>query len=192
MRGIVRRNLNLVNLCFTNFKSSTPIASSTLYQYEEEEEKTNNFPKTLNSSDIEPPLAAIDHSDLATVFSSERFFFSSPGRTSSIMDSSFPFMLPATSSDSPVLDPTGGLDGTVIGGGVAVSTFSEHPYMDFRRSMEEMVVAGNLFDVRSNWEYLHELLLYYLVLNSKPTHHFIVHAFSDLLANLTYTGESRS
>ncbi|XP_047308086.1 transcription repressor OFP12-like [Impatiens glandulifera] len=177
MRGIMRRNL--VNLCFSKFKRSIPIA----------EKKANYFSTKVNSSDFEQPLATTDihdHLDLVNVFSTERFFFSYPGRTSSIMESSFSFMLTATSSNSPlpVPDPTGGLDGTVIGGGVAVSIFSDQPYMDFRRSMEEMVVAGNLFDVRSNWEYLHELLLCYLVLNSKPTHSFIVHAFSDLLTTL--------
>ncbi|XP_057959135.1 transcription repressor OFP12-like [Malania oleifera] len=104
--------------------------------------------------------------DLANAFASHRFFFSSPGRSNSIVDSP--------------LEPD-----TVSGAGVvAVPTYSPDPYSDFRRSMQEMVEARDLVDVRANWEYLHELLLCYLTLNPKHTHKFIVGAFADLLISL--------
>lgn len=67
---------------------------------------------------------------------------------------------------------------------VAVHTDSPDPYMDFRRSMQEMVEAGELVDVKANWDYLQELLLCYLALNPKSTHKFIISAFADLLVSL--------
>lgn len=70
-------------------------------------------------------------------------------------------------------------------GSVAVATYSPDPYVDFRRSMQEMVEARpELMDVKSNWNVLHELLLCYLALNPKSTHKFILGAFADLLVSL--------
>nr|KYP43331.1 hypothetical protein KK1_035234 [Cajanus cajan] len=70
-------------------------------------------------------------------------------------------------------------------GSVAVATYSPDPYVDFRRSMQEMVEARpELMDVKSNWNILHELLLCYLALNPKSTHKFILGAFADLLVSL--------
>ncbi|KAI8003992.1 Transcription repressor OFP12 [Camellia lanceoleosa] len=106
--------------------------------------------------------------DLATIFASQRFFFSSPGTSNSIIHSPDP---PRESV-------------TVVAGGVAVQTYSPDPYSDFRRSMQEMVQAHQLMDVEANWDYLHELLLCYLSLNPKHTHKFIVAAFSDLLISI--------
>ncbi|PQQ02484.1 transcription repressor OFP12 [Prunus yedoensis var. nudiflora] len=37
---------------------------------------------------------------------------------------------------------------------------------------------------KSNWQFLHELLLCYLALNPKSTHKFIIGAFADLLVSL--------
>ncbi|KAI9119260.1 hypothetical protein K1719_009935 [Acacia pycnantha] len=108
--------------------------------------------------------------DLATAFASRRFFFSSPGRSNSIVESS----AAAGCQKKKVLDNS-----------VAVLTFSPDPYLDFRRSMQEMVEARpELMDVNSNWEVLHELLLCYLALNPKHTHKYIVGSFADLLVNL--------
>ena len=54
--------------------------------------------------------------------------------------------------------------------------------------MQEMVEARELederVDVKSDWEFLHELLLCYLALNPKNTHKFIVGAFADLIVSL--------
>ncbi|KAF8388068.1 hypothetical protein HHK36_026734 [Tetracentron sinense] len=114
--------------------------------------------------------------DFATVFASQRFFFSSPGRSNSIIES------PECPPESDKL----------IGGGVPIPTFSPDPYMDFRRSMQEMVEVRDLLDVRADWDYLHELLLCYLTLNPKHTHKFIIGAFADLLVCLmSSTDEAR-
>ncbi|GAB4841596.1 hypothetical protein Ancab_022310 [Ancistrocladus abbreviatus] len=117
--------------------------------------------------------------DFATVYASQRFFFSSPGRSNSIIDSS--------SSSSSFLESQPENDSQVAAGGFAVQTYSPDPYVDFRRSMQEMVEARELLDVKANWDYLHELLLCYLSLNPKSTHKFIIRAFADLLVSLIST-----
>ncbi|KAJ3671376.1 hypothetical protein LUZ60_007455 [Juncus effusus] len=57
---------------------------------------------------------------------------------------------------------------------------STDPYTDFRSSMEEMVVAYGLKD----WNRLEELLTWYLRVNGKKNHGFIIGAFVDLLVGL--------
>ncbi|KZV22534.1 hypothetical protein F511_09056 [Dorcoceras hygrometricum] len=130
----------------------------------------NSTPDSDSDSDSTP--------DFATAFASQRFFFSSPGRSNSIVDSS---SLASTSfSTSPNLKE----NPSIFCGSIAVPTYSPDPFTDFRRSMQEMVVARELQDVNENWEYLHELLMCYLSLNPKSTHKFIVSAFADLLVSL--------
>ncbi|XP_031407834.1 transcription repressor OFP12-like [Punica granatum] len=133
---------------------------------------------TLSSDDPDPDAdpAAAPEPDFSAIYASHRFFFSSPGRSNSIVES-LPRPGPGMGPPEPENNP-------VVGGGVAVPTFSPDPYADFRRSMQEMVDARELFDVKSNWECLHELLLCYLSLNPKSTHKFIVGAFADLLVSL--------
>ncbi|XP_042515569.1 transcription repressor OFP13-like [Macadamia integrifolia] len=65
---------------------------------------------------------------------------------------------------------------------------SKDPYVDFRTSMEEMVEAHGLKD----WECLEELLCWYLRVNGKKTHGFIVGAFVDLLVGLAETDDGSS
>lgn len=106
------------------------------------------------------------------VRSSERLFFE-PGDTSSILEK--------------VKD--GGDDGA--GGlpfkeSVMLAMDSADPYVDFRRSMEEMVESHGLKD----WECLEELLGWYLRVNGKKNHGFIVGAFVDLLVGLAASNSS--
>ncbi|KAI3854686.1 hypothetical protein MKX03_035412 [Papaver bracteatum] len=68
--------------------------------------------------------------------------------------------------------------------GQSNSIIDSDTYMDFRRSMQEMVEATEFSDVRADCNYLHELLLCYLALNPKHTHKFIMDAFADLLVCL--------
>jgi uncharacterized protein (TIGR01568 family) len=106
-------------------------------------------------------------------------FFSSPGRSNSIFES------PDTKQEDP--------DNTlVITGSVKVPKYSLDPYIDFRRSMQEMVEARNPMDVTSEWEYLNELLLCYLTLNPKHTHKYIIRAFSDLVICILSASPSSS
>ncbi|KAA8543255.1 hypothetical protein F0562_021250 [Nyssa sinensis] len=137
--------------------------------------KSLSHSSNLSSSDSDTETTTPDFS---TVFASHRFFFSSPGRSNSIIKSS-----PPSSSSSPSQGKMPESD-TLVGGSIAIPTYSPDPYNDFRRSMQEMVEARDLIDVRANWDYLHELLLCYLALNPKSTHKFIIRAFADLLVSL--------
>lgn len=77
-----------------------------------------------------------------------------------------------------------------IGGGVAVVTFSVAPYEDFRRSMREMVdarreaVAGAAPPPAVDWDFMEELLFFYLQLNDRLVHKDILRAFTDTVATL--------
>lgn len=125
---------------------------------------------TSNSSDDHSSSEYTDEyslPDFATVFASQRFFFSSPGHSNSIFHSP--------------LDPD---DNILVAGSIAVQTYSPDPFQDFRKSMQEMVEARELTDVEADWDFLHELLLCYLTLNPKHTHKFIIKAFSDLIISL--------
>lgn len=125
---------------------------------------TDNFFSSSDDSDAD--LVP----DFATVFASQRFFFSYPGRSNSIVES----------TDG----PPGPESDTVVNGGIAVQTYSPNPYVDFRKSMQEMVEAREFTDVKNDWDFLHELFVCYLSLNPKHTHKFIVGAFSDLIVTL--------
>ncbi|XP_041001679.1 transcription repressor OFP12-like [Juglans microcarpa x Juglans regia] len=127
----------------------------------------------LNSSDSTDFFSSSDDSDGAdsppdftTIFASHRFFFPSPGRSNSIFES---------------LDAGQDPENALVNGSVKVPKYSLDPYIDFRRSMQEMAEARNLTDVTREWEYLHELLLCYLTLNPKHTHRYIIRAFADLV-----------
>ncbi|KAJ6351252.1 hypothetical protein OIU78_007217 [Salix suchowensis] len=126
---------------------------------------TNSFSSSYSDSDTESNL------DFATILASHRFFFSSPGRSNSIIES-----LP---------EPQ-----TPVNGGVAVKKYSPDPYTDFKHSMQEMIEARELRDVRANWDYLHELLSCYLELNPKHTHKFIISAFADIVVCLLSSPET--
>ncbi|XP_044487217.1 transcription repressor OFP16-like [Mangifera indica] len=208
------RNLHL---CFTKIKrplspqSSPPFhhrpsflfkSFNSLYDYDTTNVAFDSTSKSItrtHSSDSE------SEPDFATVFASQRFFFASPGRSNSIIEST-PSLDTAESSDTPIgmISPRNDdsnqssdvnlysqdsfqsllMKSTSVKDSVAVHTDSPDPYMDFRRSMQEMVEARDLVDVKANWDYLHELLLCYLALNPKSTHKFIISAFADLLVSL--------
>ncbi|XP_022134156.1 transcription repressor OFP13-like [Momordica charantia] len=65
-------------------------------------------------------------------------------------------------------------------GSVVLAMESEDPYLDFRRSMEEMVESHGIRD----WECLEALLNWYLRVNRTKNHGYILGAFVDLLVDL--------
>ncbi|XP_057745816.1 transcription repressor OFP16-like [Arachis stenosperma] len=159
---------------------------------------------TITSSfDFEPEIE-LEPADFAAAFSSQRFFFSSPGQSNSLVkynnknpnsnssSSSLPFLVNTRQFDDANNDKNNNNNSNkkkkkdvIFNGSVAVPTYSPDPYLDFRQSMQEMVEARpELMDVKSNWNVLHELLLCYLALNPKSTHKFIIGAFADLLVSL--------
>ncbi|KAJ8900072.1 hypothetical protein K2173_024188 [Erythroxylum novogranatense] len=102
------------------------------------------------------------------VVRSERLFFE-PGDTNSILEEAKPGGFPFKES-------------------VVLAMESEDPYIDFRRSMEEMVESHSLKD----WDCLEELLGWYLRVNGKKNHVFIVGAFVDLLVDIAGSGAGSS
>ncbi|XP_072970666.1 transcription repressor OFP13 [Typha angustifolia] len=100
---------------------------------------------------------------------SERLFFE-PGRTSSILDE-------ARKASELVFKES-----------VALTMESSDPYHDFRMAMEEMVLAHGLKD----WDCLEELLAWYLRVNGKKNHEYILGAFVDLLMAFANSSSSSS
>ncbi|KAH7663527.1 Ovate protein family C-terminal protein [Dioscorea alata] len=92
---------------------------------------------------------------------SERRLFFEPRWASSIMED-----VRANATDTP------------FEGSIAMTLDSEDPYNDFRTSMEEMVVAYGVGE-------LEDLLGWYLKVNGKETHGFILGAFIDLVLMLS-------
>ncbi|KAK6942558.1 Ovate protein family, C-terminal [Dillenia turbinata] len=103
---------------------------------------------------------------------SERLFFE-PGKTSSIME------------EAKQSNENGGLPFKEI---VIMSMESVDPYVDFRASMQEMAEAHGLKD----WDCLEELLSWYLKVNGKKNHEYIVGAFVDLLIDLVLSSSTTS
>ncbi|WMV06989.1 hypothetical protein MTR67_000374 [Solanum verrucosum] len=103
----------------------------------------------------------------------ERLFFE-PEETSSILDFQENKNISITSTNINVVD-----EGNIISF-VPMGLDSNDPFVDFRKSMEEMVEAYEIKD----WENLEELLTCYLKVNCKSNHGYIVGAFVDLLVNL--------
>ncbi|XLR12452.1 uncharacterized protein [Arachis hypogaea] len=67
---------------------------------------------------------------------------------------------------------------------VVLSLDSNDPFVDFKKSMEEMVEALGL---KEDWEGLEDLLSWYLKVNEKSNHGYIVGAFVDLLVGLEFS-----
>ncbi|XP_058739588.1 transcription repressor OFP12-like [Vicia villosa] len=129
-----------------------------------------------DTTELPPP-------DFASVFASQRFFFSSPGSSNSITESESP------PNDTPPYNSLIPKGGSVK----RVPKYSVNPYVDFLRSMQEMIQSQEqVFDVTNDWDYLHELLLCYLALNPTHTHKYIVQAFTHLLVDLLSSSSSSS
>ncbi|KAG4133101.1 hypothetical protein ERO13_D08G074400v2 [Gossypium hirsutum] len=139
----------------------------------------SNSLSTHSSSHPNPELESHSEPDIATIFASQRFFFTSPGSSNSIIEST-----PTSTAANQTSNKGHHHTRSTVKDGVAVPTLSPNPYMDFRQSMQEMVEARGLMDVKANWDNLHELLLCYLALNPKSTHKYIVGAFADLVVSL--------
>ncbi|XP_075500366.1 uncharacterized protein LOC142538953 [Primulina tabacum] len=93
---------------------------------------------------------------------SNRLFFK-PGETSSILEEAKTRVFPRTKSVK------------------IVAMDSRDPLTDFRVSMEEMVEVCGWKD---DWDCLEELLAYYLRVNCRSNHGYIIRAFVDLLLHL--------
>jgi uncharacterized protein (TIGR01568 family) len=110
--------------------------------------------------------------------SSDRFFFE-PDETKSILEANNKAAVAAGSETTQSLP---------FKDSVVLSMESRDPYVDFRKSMEEMVETHDVKD----WESLQELLCWYLKVNEKNNHGYIVGAFVDLLVGLAFASSSSS
>ncbi|XP_020991853.1 transcription repressor OFP15-like [Arachis duranensis] len=72
---------------------------------------------------------------------------------------------------------------------VVLSLDSNDPFVDFKKSMEEMVEALGL---KEDWEGLEDLLSWYLKVNEKSNHGYIVGAFVDLLVGLEFSNNKNN
>ncbi|CAN4093368.1 unnamed protein product [Withania somnifera] len=178
-----------LNLCFSKLKRPLPLQSSN-HNNEHHCMHFCNSIKNFNSlydlsldcnSNI-PTSSSTNYSATTHAVRFPTFLFSSPGHSNSIIDSSLS-MSSSLASTSCSVEPSES-DALIVDGSIAIPTFSPDPYLDFRRSMQEMVEARGLSDIRRNWDSLHELLMCYLTLNPKSTHKYIVDAFADLIVCL--------
>lgn len=76
-------------------------------------------------------------------------------------------------------------------GSVAVEMESKDPYRDFRASMEEMVKAEGGVG-KNGWVWFEEMLVWYLRLNKRWAHEFIVGAYCDVLMEMMMVPSSSS
>ncbi|XP_073026175.1 transcription repressor OFP11-like [Primulina eburnea] len=179
------------NLCFSKFNCLPTIKFTPPFTDQKPDEILHNHEKSLTSTST--PASTVedfffsssspedsDTSDyipnFASVFASQRLFFSNPGSSNSIFE--------PTKVEVPGPFLSGGITG------MAVRTYSPDPYADFHKSMQEMIEAHELMDVESSWEFLHELLCCYLTLNPKHAHKFIVAAFADVILSLSNPPET--
>jgi uncharacterized protein (TIGR01568 family) len=165
---------------------------------------TCRFPRT-QSVDIDQAAAEDDtrgheHGHAATLSDVDRFLFdnfrslyihdrdesvclsSSPATSTSLLQPTAE--TPSSSSDS-VTEGSGDIAGAGDDGGTntAIVLFSMDPYTDFRRSMEDMIRMHHGQESQSlDWDFLEELLFYYLQLNDRSVHKYILKAFADLTA----------
>ncbi|KAF2307697.1 hypothetical protein GH714_030914 [Hevea brasiliensis] len=122
-----------------------------------------NSSESASFSTASDESAGADEPSLETVIQglrSERLFFE-PGETSSILEEA-----KAGGGELPFKES------------VVLSMDSQDPYVDFKKSMEEMVEAHGL----KEREGLEELLCCYLKVNANSNHGYIIGAFVDLLA----------
>lgn len=110
----------------------------------------------------------------------ERLFFE-PG-TSSLLGGE----LQQAAAKTNIISTKDGLDIPIKENSFVVMEMeSRDPFVDFKKSMEEMVEAHGL-NYLKDWECLEELLNWYLRVNGKCNHGYIVGAFVDLLVALDF------
>lgn len=147
---------------FTN--SSSECASTANFSTDDHSEDNNNN----NNNNVNESVETI----IRGVRLSERLFFE-PENTSSIFNREEA----GCSKDAEAEAATELLP---FEESVALAMESEDPYLDFKKSMQEMVESHGL----EEWDRLEELLRWYLKMNGKHNHGFIVGAFVDVLVGM--------
>ncbi|KAK4345819.1 hypothetical protein RND71_035995 [Anisodus tanguticus] len=110
----------------------------------------------------------------------QRLFFEPGEKTSSILE--------VSSSKNNNSD---GLEFLSFNDSCVITTMdSMDPFEDFKKSMEEMVEANQ--EIKDCEKFLEELLSWYLKVNEKSNHHYIIGAFYDLLISHSNSSSSTS
>lgn len=163
-------------------------------------ENGNGMFKTVNLDFLDPSMGrfGFDHSPDQASWSTSTSESASHSTESEnpVDDESLEVLIRSARSDRLFFEP-GGDTSSILGPGsvallppfkesVVLVMESKNPYMDFRRSMEEMVESSGVKD----WECLEELLAWYLRMNGRKNHVYIVEAFIDLLLNLSCSSSS--
>ncbi|RCV26014.1 hypothetical protein SETIT_5G211000v2 [Setaria italica] len=118
---------------------------------------------------------------------------SSPGTSTSLADETQPTAETLSSSESVAEDinKEACRAGEESGDNTAIVVFSMDPYTDFRRSMGNMIkMHHGRISQPLDWDFLEELLFYYLQLNDQAVHKHILKAFADLTAGTHQKGSS--
>ncbi|VAI41871.1 unnamed protein product [Triticum turgidum subsp. durum] len=111
-------------------------------------------------------------------------FLSSPGTPSTSIVDETQLTAGTPSLSNSVKEDTGeARPGDDTSDDAAIVLFSMDPYTDFRRSMQNMIKMHHGQESQSlDWDFLEELLFYYLQLNDQSVHRHILKAFADLTA----------
>ncbi|ESW17805.1 hypothetical protein PHAVU_007G269900 [Phaseolus vulgaris] len=145
------------------FKGTNSTASQTPDSFFTDSPNSASFSSASNASRAVDPTETVIRG-----LRSDRLFFE-PDQTSSIWEAKLATLAPFKNS-------------------VVFSMDSTHPYVDFRRSMEDMVATHSVTD----WEDLEDLLCWFFKVNAPNTHHYILHAFVDFLFALALASSSSS
>lgn len=126
------------------------------------------------------------------VLRSERLFFE-PGETNSILEAAKSKPLSSNhhhhnESLLPSKERRSSTTTTTTTNVIMEEMVSTNPYVDFKKSMEEMLEANE--GMKGSMEGLQELLSWYLTVNGKSNHGYIVGAFVDLLVSLSFSSRN--
>lgn len=75
---------------------------------------------------------------------------------------------------------------------ITVLTYSNTPYDDFKKSMQEMIEARLKHNGKIDWEFMEELLFCFLNLNDKKSYRFILRAFVDMIVFLRTQNQNQN
>lgn len=137
-----------------------------------------SFSTASDESGADPAVETVIRGLKSETTETERLFFE-PGETSSILEE----LKPAAAAAGIIKEFLPFKESVVL------SMESQDPYLDFRKSMEEMVEA-HYNDGLKDWEGLQQLLCWYLKANGKNNHGYILGAFVDLLVKLASSSSS--
>lgn len=156
--------------------------------------------KTINSVFFDPKMDGFgfDHSPEVSRFTSTSESASHSTESEDLVDQSLEVLVRSVRSDRLFFEPHGDTSSILepesialfppLKESVVLALESVNPYMDFRRSMEEMVESNGIKD----WECLEELLAWYLKMNRKDNHGIILEAFVDVLLDLSSSSSSNN